>query len=239
MNALEPEPERKGRFRRMAMGIGVVLGIGGGVVFAADQITPARKMLSEVVNVAVVDDTPPPKPPEAPKPPPPPTKPPPEVKSKVKPQPAQQAVENPTKPTDNPPPEPVGLDADSFGSGSGGPAFAVGTSQMGVPGEAARAGSEPPKPKKPKFVEAAPLAGNPHPEYTTRARKLGIEGLMVVEADVDARGKVTRAVVRGKLDPTLDDEAQKTVLGWRFTPATLDGAPVASTKFLRLRFILQ
>lgn len=240
MNALEPEPEGRGRVRRLAIGLAIALGIGSGVVLAADRITPTRKMLSDVVKIAVID-SPPPEQPEPPKPPtpvpPPPTRPKPQPKAR--PQPAPAAVPEPIEPTDTPPPEPVGLDADSFGSGTGGPAFAVGTTQMGAPGEAARS-AEPPKPKpKPKLIEARTRPGNRAPTYTERARRLNIQGLMVIETDVDAYGRVTRAVVRGKLDPLLDEDARRTVLNWQFDPATLDGRPIASTKWLRIRFVLE
>lgn len=240
MNALDPEPERKGRLGRMLMSIGVLVGIGGGVVFAADQVTPSKRLFSDIVKIAIVEQ-PEPKKAEPPPTPPPPPPPPPKVKtqSKAKPQPAATQVPQPIKPTDTPPPDPVGLDEASFGSGSGGPAFAMGTTQMGTPGEAARAGApeEPPKPK-PKLVEARPKPGNRHPGYTDRARRLAIEGLMVIEADIDERGRVTRAVVRGKLEPLLDEATRRTVLDWRFDPATLDGKAVPSTKWLRIRFDL-
>jgi len=240
MNALEPEPEGKGRMGRLGMGLAIALTIGTGVVFAADQVTPARRALNEVVKIAIVDEPPPPKQDEPP--PPPPMQPPPKPKplpKAAKPQPQQPvSVAEPVKPTDNPPPEPVGLDADSFGSGSGGPAFAMGTTQMGNPGEAARTVVPEPKPQ-PKVIEARPKAGNPSPPYTDRARRMAIEGLMVIEASVDARGRVTNAVVRGKLEPLLDESARKTVLGWKFEPATLEGRPIASTKWLRIRFELE
>lgn len=239
MNALEPEPERGGRFRRLAVGLGIALGIGGGVVYAADQVTPARRALNDVVKIALLDEPQPPPKKEEPPPPPPTTPPPkPKVIPKAKPQPAQQAVPEPLKPTDTPPPEPVGLDADSFGSGSGGPAYAMGTTQMGTPGEAARAVAEPP-PKPLLMEEARARADNAKPRYTERARRMAIEGLMVIETDVDARGRVTRAIVRGKLEPILDESARRTVLGWRYEPATLGGRPIPSTKWVRIRFELE
>lgn len=242
MNALEPEPEQKGRTSRLLLGTFLALGIGGGVVFAADQVSPARRMLADVVKIAIVDQPPPPKPKqeEAPKPPPP-TPPPtaPKVKPRNVPQPAS-TVPQPIKPNENAP-EPVGLDVDSFGAGSGGPAFAVGTTQMGTPGEAARTVREveEPEPPKPVLVEARPSPQNKKPPYTERARRLAIQGLMVIETDIDASGKVTRAVVRGKLEPMLDEAARLAVLDWRFSPATLDGKPVPSTKWLRVRFELE
>jgi len=148
------------------------------------------------------------------------------------------------KPAEPPGPEAVGLDADSFGSGSGGASFAAGSSQMGVPvgGKGGGGGGtgdvEAPR-VAPKVVEARARASNRQPAYPERARRMEIEGLIVVEAEIDTQGKVTRAVVRQKLEPVLDEEARKAVLGWGFEPATLLGKPVASTKFLRIRFQLE
>jgi protein TonB len=88
-------------------------------------------------------------------------------------------------------------------------------------------------------VEARPRASNKQPSYPEKARRLAIEGLLVVEAEIDELGRVKRATVRKPLEPTLDEEARKAVLDWSFDPATLAGKAVASTKLLRIRFQLE
>ncbi|MET0284650.1 MAG: TonB family protein, partial [Polyangiales bacterium] len=220
---------------------GITVGIGATVLFGADSISPLRKKMPDVLKMVVIDEPHelPPKNEEPPPPPPPPPKNLPKPKPTDKATPQPQPVAQPIKQNDNQP-EPVGMDADSFGSGTGGPAFAVGTTLMGTPGEAARGFAAPEEEKpKPKLVEARPRAGNPQPSYTERARRLGVQGLMVVETEIDELGKVTRAVVRGKLEPILDAEAVKTILNWRFDPASIDGRAIASTKWLRVRFALE
>jgi protein TonB len=243
MYALEAEPEKGGRWRRLAGGAALALVIGGGVIFAAHTVAPNNKLFTSVMKIAIVDYTPPkPKPRDEETPPPPKPLPP-------KPKPKDKA---PADKTAAPPPTPqpqqdqaepdIGLDSTSFGAGSGGPAFHVGTSQMGVPtgrgGGGATGGPTEPKPA-PRLLEARPRPGNKQPGYSDRARRLGVEGLIVVEAAIDEHGRVTRALVRSKLEPGLDEEARKTVLTWAFDAATLQGKAVPSTKFLRFRFQLQ
>lgn len=252
MYALEPEPEKRGRYQRFAVGGLVALGIGAAFIFGAQHIAPAQRLLSKVMPFSVVDEQPPrPKKVEPEEPPPPADLPKPKPKPQAAPTAAQPSVPpppstEPPKPAEPPGPESVGLDPDSFGSGSGGPSFHAGSTQMGVPtggkggggGGGGTGEAEAPK-VAPKIVEARPRSTNRQPSYPERARRLAIQGLSVIEADIDEQGKVTRAVVRQKLEPALDEEARKAVLGWSFEPATLQGKPVASTKFLRIRFQLE
>ncbi|MFZ1132558.1 MAG: TonB family protein [Terriglobales bacterium] len=67
----------------------------------------------------------------------------------------------------------------------------------------------------------------PDPEFSEQARKLGYEGVCVLELVVDTEGmprniRVTRPVGMG-----LDEKAMEAVRQWRFTPAMKDGTPVA------------
>ncbi len=247
MNALGPEPESGGRLGRMGIGLGVALALGLGLVFGADRIVPSRRLLAEVLPITMVEDRPiPPKKDEPPPlPPPPPLEAPkPKPKQVEKPAPAETPPPDaPPPPSDQPQQDPVGLDSSSFGSGSGGPAFHVGTSQMGTPGGFGRAGArEAPVPEArgsaPKLVEARARPGNAVPAYSDRARRRNIQGLMVIEADIDEQGRVTRVVVRSPVDPELDAAALKAVKTWSFEPAMLAGRAVASTKFLKFRFAL-
>lgn len=248
MYALEAEPEKRGRFQRFGIGAAVAIGIGAAFIFGAQHIAPAQHLLSKVMPFSIVDEQPPRPKKVEPEPPPPVDLPKPKPKPQAAPAAAQPTAvpppsAEPPKPAEPPGPEAVGLDPDSFGSGSGGASFHAGSTQMGVPvgGKGGGGGTgevEAPK-VAPKVVEARAKATNRQPAYPERARRLAVEGLIVVEADIDPQGKVTRATVRQKLEPTLDEEARKTVLGWSFEPATLLGKPVASTKFLRIRFQLE
>jgi len=74
--------------------------------------------------------------------------------------------------------------------------------------------------------------------YSQRAQKRGLQGLMVIEVDIDDKGRVTDADVRQPLDEEIDRECLEAVRLARFEPATLGGQAIASTRFLRLRFEL-
>ena len=247
MNALGPEPESGGRLGRMGIGLVIAVALGLGLVFGADHIVPTKRLLAEVLPITMVEDRPiPPKKEEPPPPPPPPLEAPKPKPKQADPKPAPAEApppDAPPPPSDQPQADPVGLDSTSFGAGSGGPAFHVGTSQMGTPGGYGRGGIQPPPSSEtrgngPKLVEARARAGYGLPAYSDRARRRNIQGLMVIEADIDEKGKVTRVVVRSSVDPELDAATVKAVKSWLFEPATLAGRPVASTKFFKFKFAL-
>jgi TonB family protein len=75
--------------------------------------------------------------------------------------------------------------------------------------------------------------------YSQRAQRLGVEGTLIIEVDIDERGRVKDADVRKSVEGELDEECLEAVRGARFEPATLGGLAVASTRFLRLRFELE
>jgi TonB family protein len=72
------------------------------------------------------------------------------------------------------------------------------------------------EPKKTRHVD---------PRYPPRAKQAGIEGDVVLEANVSPTGCVrSMRLVRG--DPDLGWESMRAVSQWRFRPALLDGNPV-------------
>jgi protein TonB len=110
---------------------------------------------------------------------------------------------------------------------------------MGDPNRAAKR-FDPPKPiagKAPKLLPAH--AVDPQlPEYPERARKLNIQGSVLLEADIDERGSLRDLRVRQGLEDGLDQIAMASVKRWRFEPATLEGRAVSSTRLIRIRFEL-
>src|SRR5690349_14912946 len=100
MHALEAEPEKEGRWKRMGMGAVIAVALGAGVIIAAKHVVPNSKLLQSVMKIAIVDYTPPkprPRDEDTPKPPEPePAK----AKPKEK-QAAQKAA--PPAPTNQPP----------------------------------------------------------------------------------------------------------------------------------------
>jgi protein TonB len=240
MNALEDEPEAKNRWRRFATGGAIAGGLAVGLIFGARHIEPARRLMPEILQIAVVDEEPPPPPKDIPPPPPPP--PPPKAK-KEEPKQEEKPVEQPPEEQVAETPQDVeptaGLDSSSFGAGSGGPSFRTGNTQMGDPNrpltkriEVAKISSKPPK-----LLPARAL--NPDlPAYPERARKLNIQGFVLLEAEIDDHGKLVGIRVRQGLESGIDQLALASVKRWRFSPATLAGRAVPSTRLIRIRFEL-
>jgi TonB family protein len=79
----------------------------------------------------------------------------------------------------------------------------------------------------PGRVTAPRPLNHPDPEYTDRARKKKISGLVLLSLVVTADGAVRDAKVITGLDKDLDRQALKVVSTWTFLPATMDGKRVA------------
>lgn len=78
----------------------------------------------------------------------------------------------------------------------------------------------------------------PEPGYTAEARSRNIQGKMVLSIVVDANGNVGDVKVMNSLEPSLDDNAVRTVRTWTFKPATRDGVPVAVRVTVEIAFRL-
>ena len=99
-------------------------------------------------------------------------------------------------------------------------------------------------PIKPKPAEVAPrltpaeVLSKPTPVYTDEARKLRIEGEVLLNVVFEASGKLrVENVVRG-LGHGLDDAAIRAAEQIRFKPATQDGQPTDSRAVLHIVFQL-
>jgi len=242
MHALEEEPEERGRWRRLATGAGIAAVLVIGLGYGAQRFEPTRKLIQRVVQMTVLPEQPkkqPELPPRTEPPPPPPKRPPP--KSAAKPV-AQQTTQTP-KPQTESQDQVVGLDDGSFGESGSGPGFQAGNTQLGDPEPIAQPPPAPPAPvvqgPKPKVVEARVLSQPKAIEYTADAKKLGIEGLIIVELDIDEQGKVTRVRLRKSLHESLDRAVIAAIESWTFAPATLAGKAIPSTLFRRARFELE
>lgn len=78
----------------------------------------------------------------------------------------------------------------------------------------------------------------PPPRMTEEARRLGVEGTMLVTAFIDERGRVVCARAITPLPAGLGRVAVETVKEWRFEPATLDGEPTFTVYNLSVNFTL-
>lgn len=64
-------------------------------------------------------------------------------------------------------------------------------------------------------------------KYSPAAYVAKAAGVVVVCAIVDVRGRIERRAIKRSENSLLDPEALNAVGQWRFTPARLDGKPVA------------
>ncbi len=80
----------------------------------------------------------------------------------------------------------------------------------------------------------------PPPRYTEIARRVRLEGRVVLQAVIDKRGEVTSVRVLAGLGLGLDQAAVEAIRSWRFDPAQLaDGRPVAVYYTLTVSFRLE
>ncbi|HXG21562.1 MAG TPA: energy transducer TonB [Methylomirabilota bacterium] len=82
---------------------------------------------------------------------------------------------------------------------------------------------------------------NPKPPYPMLARRLGAQGVVLLRVQVREDGSVGSVELeRSSGFALLDESATRTVRErWRFVPARVDGAPVASWVEVPIRFVLE
>ncbi|MEM9555761.1 MAG: energy transducer TonB [Acidobacteriota bacterium] len=89
--------------------------------------------------------------------------------------------------------------------------------------------------KKP--VDEGQKISGPMPQYTEEARAQRIQGTVSVHMVLDEAGRPRSLGLEG--DPQLRIASARTLAGWRFEPARLDGDPVAVCRFVTTNFRLQ
>ena len=91
-------------------------------------------------------------------------------------------------------------------------------------------------------ISARPEYGlNPKPPYPLVARRLGAQGVVVLRVQVCEDGRVAAVeLAHSSGFALLDESASRTVRqSWRFVPARLNGAPVASWVEVPIQFVLR
>ena len=263
MFALQDEPEKGKRLLVFAVGTLVALGVQGGSLVAAHQLSSVKKKNSPpiLVNIQVVpppppkvEPPPPPPPPPEVEPPPPPPEPPkpkpkPKPKKKPKPVPKPDPIDPPKVPPKKPPPLIPGLDLSSTVMKGAGPTFAPGNTRMGEPGRVAAAKvepaagiqAEPPEsePASPPVRKAPKFKRKVRPNYTDAARRAGIEGTVVLLLTIDEAGRVSHVQVVKGLGYGLDKAAAEAARKWIFAPGTVDGRPTRMKTRISYRYILE
>jgi TonB family protein len=79
----------------------------------------------------------------------------------------------------------------------------------------------------------------PQPKYTEEGRLSRIQGVVILEAIVDAEGDVHDVKILKGLPMGLAESAVDTAREWKFKPATLNGKPVPVYLNLTIHFSLQ
>lgn len=118
----------------------------------------------------------------------------------------------------------IGAGSLSGAAAAGGPA-PIATSALGTNAPAAPASNY----QAPKMVSSTP------PVYPAAARERGIQGVVVVDATIDATGEVTSATVLSG-SPLLRQSALDAVRQWKYQPAELNGQPVLSHAKINVNF---
>lgn len=209
-------------------------GVWHGLAAVRDEPMPARAF--KVIEAALLAPPPAPTPrplpvvppPPAPRKPPPPPRPEP---ARPQPAPLPLPVAAPAAPVAEPPPAPVVVTAPP------------------APEPPQPAAAQPPPapaspPPAPAMVEAprfnAAYLNNPPPSYPPAARRRGIEGKVIVRAEIQADGTCSRAELKqGSGHGLLDQAALDAVRKWRFIPARKGSQAVAAWVDVPITFKLE
>jgi len=79
---------------------------------------------------------------------------------------------------------------------------------------------------------------NVNPVYPPDAQAQGVQGVVIIEARLEADGTVSRTRVLRSI-PMLDDAAVEAVSQWQFTPTLLNGQPSPVVMTVTVNFTLQ
>ena len=75
------------------------------------------------------------------------------------------------------------------------------------------------------------------PRYPALARTAHAQGVVIIEATIDAEGHVVATRILRSV-PLLDEAALDAVRQWQYTPAKLNGEPVSVLMTVTVRFTL-
>jgi TonB family protein len=117
-----------------------------------------------------------------------------------------------------------------------GEAAQAAAARPGVPAAGAPPSDTPAREGDPGVVPPVAL-DQPMPRWIPPSRSTDRQQTFqgVLELLIDAKGTVTSAVVREGIHPRFDAELVKLARGWRFRPATRDGAPTPYLKVVLVR----
>lgn len=87
-------------------------------------------------------------------------------------------------------------------------------------------------------LEPAALVSKVDPEYPEAARRAGVEGTVVLDAEINQSGQVSRVTVERGLPLGVSEAAVAAVERWKYRPARGRTGPVPSHKTIRILFTL-
>jgi len=87
-------------------------------------------------------------------------------------------------------------------------------------------------------VTAPVLIYKTEPEYSDEARRVKLQGVVVLWIEIDVHGVPQNITVRQGLGLGLEERAIDTVRQWRFRPATRNGRPIPSRAMVEVTFRL-
>jgi protein TonB len=85
-------------------------------------------------------------------------------------------------------------------------------------------------------ISIALVQFHPRPQPDLSTLSPGSAGDVVLDALIDAEGKVAKLSVAKSLGPNVDQQVIATVQTWTFTPATRNGVPIASEQELLFHY---
>lgn len=77
------------------------------------------------------------------------------------------------------------------------------------------------------------------PSYPVSCVQAGVEGKVIVEGLVNAKGELLGANAVNNCDPALAEAAVQAVTQWKFTPAIQDGTPTDTVVRIPVQFKLE
>jgi periplasmic protein TonB len=87
-------------------------------------------------------------------------------------------------------------------------------------------------------ISPAAVLWKVEPEYTEEARKARMQGVVVLNIEVDAVGRARNLRIARSLGLGLDERALEAVSLWKFRPGSQNGKPVATTAQVFVTFRL-
>ena len=75
-----------------------------------------------------------------------------------------------------------------------------------------------------------------NPDISRSELPPGVQGDVVVEVTIDARGNIVQKRILQRLGYGIDEKVLAALEGWRFTPATQDGVPIPSQHDIHFHF---